>query len=658
MQQSSRGVPILGCVLHNEGANFGIFSTEAEEILLFIYKDSHSEIPIDSFRLTRVENTTGDIFHIFIKNIVEGMAYEWYVINDKKQLSTPVLDPYAYATCERKKGTQKTYLGVVVKTTLAKRIKPIPWEDTIIYEMHVGAFTKHPTSKVIPQERGSFKAACEKIPYLKELGITTLELLPVMKWYSNTIKNVHPVTGEKLEDRWGYNTIGFFAVEDRYSTTCQSKDALIELKDFIDKAHDNGLEVLLDVVYNHTGEGGEGGAKINFKLLANDIYYKWNKQDGYLNCSGTGNTLNTNHYVVKKMIIDSLCYWVMQFGVDGFRFDLAPILGQDEEGRWMAHSLLTDIMQHPILSHVKLIAESWDAKGSYDVGRMPFPFREWSDYFRDTVRKFVKGDQGLTRSMVDCLLGTEIYFSDNKKGETHTIHFITAHDGFTMWDLVSYNNKHNEGNGENNQDGNNANYSYNCGIEGDTDDPEILKERIRKIKNFLCILFLSKGIPMLLMGDERGRSQEGNNNAFCQDNESVWMNWEETARAREIYLFTKNIITYRKKLQLFQSTQGIKNKVSWHGVYYNKPDWAYYSRSIACLIEREEEKFYAVFNNYHEPLDFELPPSESKWLRIIDTYKESPFDFIEEGIVIQTASYTVQGYSTCVFQLQKRVTSK
>lgn len=648
MYSIKKGNPYLGCVLDSNGANFGIFSNHAQQIVLEIYHNYQEGAPLVTLQLDRAHDATGDIFHIYIQDIKEGMSYVWRLLDSQLELSQPIIDPYAYCI-EGDPERELSYRNRVMSSRYSESKKPAtPWEETILYELHVGSFTKHASAHIEIEKRGTYRALIDKLPYLKELGITAVELLPVFKWNSYTLRNRHPLTGELLQDVWGYNPISFFALDERYSISKEGIGAIEEFTELIKAAHSLGLEVILDVVYNHTGEGGEDGKIFHFKKLSKDTYYKFDENGEYANHSGTGNTLNTNHYIVKKLILDSLRYWVVSMGVDGFRFDLASILGQDEQGNWLSHSVLKDISQDPILSHTKLIAESWDAKGSYDVGRMPYHFREWSDYFRDTIRKFIRGDQGLTKSVKNCVLGKEIHFADSQKGNTHTIHFITAHDGFTLWDVVSYEHKHNFENGENNRDGHNGNYSSNCGIEGETEDRIILDMRKRRIKNYLCFLLLSRGIPMLLMGDEFCRTQKGNNNAYCQDNDSVWVDWDRKQQFEEIYFFTKQLIKIRKHFSYFKKSAE-DYKVTWHGITYNHPDWSYYSRSIAWHIKGNDESIYMIANSYHEALRFELPPSRTGWWRIIDTFLPSGEDVDLLGTRIEDGDYEVQGHSVCMF---------
>lgn len=629
----------LGCYLEKDGANFAIFSTQAEKMLLNIYRSYTDQEAVFSIELERREYETENIFHIFISGVEKGMAYEWKLWKENKW-SESLLDPYAYSVKEYPRGSNK-YRNIVVPLELYnnKNKTPIPWEDTVIYEMHIGAFTKHPSSKV--QSKGTFEGAREKINYLKQLGVTSLELLPVQKWNKYTLNTVNPKNKEKLKDVWGYNTIAFFALQEEYSSSKEPYGEVRAFKQLVDEVHQAGMEVILDVVYNHTGEGGRGGKCFHFKELAPEVYYKMNGEY-YLNCAGTGNTLNTQHPIVKELIKDSLKYWVNYMGVDGFRFDLASILGQDERGEWLEYSLIDEIASDPELSNVKLITESWDAKGCYDVGKMPYSFAEWSDIYRDTVRRFVKGDVDSVQSIVKCLLGEDIPYRDKRKYFRHAIHYITAHDGFTMYDLVSYNTKHNEENGENSQDGSNNNFSDNCGVEGETTDTIINNLRKQRQRNYFFLLLFSKGVPMILMGDEIGRTQKGNNNAYCQDNEILWFNWERQKDYKELMSFVQKAIKIRRGMAWLKS----KNKeiISWHGVQYNKPDWSYYSKSIACHIQGDYENYYIIANNYVKELTFELPYGEMCWIKLLDTYDEN-----SEGEIL-SKKCNVKPYSICLLK--------
>ena len=629
----------LGCQVRGNQATFYIYVEKTFGMVLEIYKTADATVPIYKKLLTECDEL--GFYHESVKNVKDGMYYVWRMVDEDYSYSPAIMDPYSKATYF----IYGEWRNLVMSDRNYLMPKPrIQWEQTVIYELHVGHFTKRDLS-CPEEERGTFKGLIRKLPYLKQLGVTTLELLPIFKWYPNTLKTISPVTGKLLEDVWGYNTLAFFAVDERFSVERTSEASLNELRQLIEIAHKMEMEIVLDVVYNHSGEGGKDGAIIHFKRLAPHVYYKYNDNGEYLNCSGCGNTINTNHPLVKRLIKESLLYWAEQVGVDGFRFDLASILGQDEKGHWLKESLLNEIGNDPVLSQVKLITESWDAKGSYDVGRMPAPFSEWSDYFRDTMRKFVKGDQGMIQAVVDCMLGKEIYFTDSNSKQKRPIHFITAHDGFTMRDLVSYNHKHNEANGENNRDGHNGNYSYNWGVEGETEEIEIIKQRKRILRNLYGMLLLSKGTPMLLMGDEMGRSQQGNNNAFCQDNEIVWVNWQEREKYQDLTHFVTSLIALRKRLGYFNGKG--EYEVSWHGIHFNQPDLSYYSRSIACYIKGEESLFI-IANSYCEALQFELPPIDeaNKWYKILDTAMNEAF--MNEEILQNIM--TVEAYSICVLK--------
>lgn len=623
----------LGCSLNREGATFTIFTTRASKMVLEIYQNAHQSIPYFKQVIESVEKSP--LFSLFVPDVKEGMYYTWHMISQDASQPLAIMDPYAKGVLYK----QGKWHNLVTAKQHFHISKPqIPWHQTILYEMHVGHFTK--LDRSIPLEkRGTFSGLIQKLPYLKQLGITTLELLPIFKWYPHTIPHINPYTGHLLEDVWGYNSLAFFALDERYSVEKTSAASLKEFRSLIETAHSLGIEIILDVVYNHTGEGGEEGVSVHFKYLAPEIYYKYDEQGQFLNCSGTGNTLNTNHPIVKQLIKESLRYWAEEVGVDGFRFDLASILGQDEKGNTMQTSLLHDIAEDPILSKVKLISESWDAKGNYDVGHMPAPFCEWSDTFRDTMRQFVKGDPNKVTAVSKCMLGQEIDFLDTRKGKDQAIHYITAHDGFTLWDLVSYNEKHNEANGENNRDGHSPNYSYNWGVEGESEQEEIIARRLQIIRNLMCFLLLSKGTPMLLMGDEFGRTQQGNNNAFCQDNELVWVDWNRAKENSHLLDFSRQLITLRKELLYFK--EEMPYEISWHGIHYEAPDWSYHSKSIACYMKGIESLFF-ISNNYHEALVFELPPISEKWYCILQTASEEPFrEYRVDASTIEVVAYSI-----------------
>ena len=534
-----------------------------------------------------------------------------------------------------------------------------PSSQTIIYEMHVAGFTRHPSSGVTQEKRGTYAGLIEKIPYLRDLGITAVELLPVFQFDVQDCPR-------GLVNYWGYAPVSFFSPHQAYSSRPDGSGPLDEFRDMVKALHRADIEVILDVVYNHTAEGDARGPTLSFKGLDNQAYYILEQdQSRYANFTGTGNTLNGNHCVVRRMILDSLRYWVHEMHVDGFRFDLASILARDSEGHPLANPpLLWDIESDPTLAGTKLIAEAWDAGGLYQVGSfIGDSWKEWNGRFRDDVRGFFRCEQGSVRRVADRIVGSpEIYGHEEREAE-QSVNFVTCHDGFTLNDLVSYEQKHNQDNGEENRDGCNDNHSWNCGVEGPTDDPAIEKLRNRQVKNFLTMNVLALGVPMILMGDEMRRSQGGNNNAYCQDNEISWLDWTLLDKHADVHRFVQLLIQrrllrdedaerHRKTLnQLVQ--QAIK---SWHGVKLNQPDWSDGSHSLALSVEVESEKllFYLILNAHWDPLDFELPAtdvaSQGRWRRWIDTSLETPEDIVDwrHALPVATGSYRAGARSTVV----------
>lgn len=644
------GVPKLGVTVENEGINFAIFAKNKKKVVLNIYSSGSDLTPKKSFVLDPAINKTGNIWHIYLKDITAKTLYTWQ-LDDSPEL----LDPYALSYTNNKNYSRRKGITVKRGHTGMKHLNT-ELEDTIIYEVHIKLFTQNFNSMV--EFPGTYSGFIEKIPYLKDLGITAVEFLPVYEWDDYT-GNTGMANGAKLKNIWGYNPINFFAPTKKFSKdqTLDSSNEVVEFKELVKALHDHGIEVILDVVYNHTAEGGNGGKIYNFKVMDNKTFYMLeNKDTQYKNYSGCGNTFNCNNKVVKDIIIDSLRYWYLDMGVDGFRFDLASILGRGEDGQWNEVSLLNELVQDPILSHCKLISESWDL-GGYYVGDMPAGWSEWNGKYRDVVRKFIKGEFGLIPELLKRIFGSPDIFKRNNRGPMSNINFVTCHDGFTMWDLVSYNNKHNLSNGENNNDGENNNNSYNYGVEGGTDDPAILEIRKRQIKNMFLILFISQGVPMLLMGDEMGRTQFGNNNAYCQNNRSTWVDWERGEKFSEINNFVKNMIKVRKKYSIFRKKNYLeltecKNcDVALHGVKLNTPDYSYYSLSIAFVLHDTETdtSFYIALNSYHGELTFELPVLQNKkWHLLVDTSKTEKENFREDTKALIDKKYLVKPRSSII----------
>ena len=651
MSNSGYGFPKLGTTVMENGVNFAICCRDCKEVALKIYKTGMDEGPLYRFCLNPQFNKTGDIWHIFLNECDEGAIYLWEI--DERD----ILDPYALAftgeeDCEKKK-------NIVVKRELTKFEShlEIPWNKTIIYEAHIGMFTKHFNSGV--ESPGTYSGFMEKVPYLKSLGVTAVEFLPVYEWDDYTGR--YNSKSELLTNVWGYNPINFFALTKRYSSKKENDkfSELEEFKELVRELHNHGIEVILDVVYNHTAEGGNGGKEYNFKVLSKKDYYILDNVTGdYTNYSGCGNTFNCNKKVSKDMIIDSLKYWYLEVGVDGFRFDLAPILGRDENGQWGDYSVLNDIAEDPILSHSKLISESWDL-GGYYVGDMPQGWSEWNGKYRDVVRKFIKGDFNQVSELLKRIFGSSDMFGRKISSPFTSINFITCHDGFTLHDLVSYNTKHNLDNGEENKDGESTNNSYNWGDEGDTVDEEILDIRKRQMKNFMLILFISQGVPMMLMGDEMGRTQKGNNNAYCQDNLTTWVDWSLLEKNREFFNFVQNMIKLRKKYPIFQTARYLEcddtrnGDIILHGTKVNRPDLSYHSLSIAfeLLDKKSDVSFYVALNSYYNDLMFELPnPGGKKWHLIVDTAKPEEENFREDPKPITDIGYKVTARSCVILK--------
>lgn len=651
-----------GTTIVPNGVNFSIFSKHATSCELLLFHKGEKEpyviIPFpDEFRI-------GDVFSMIVFNIDYETVEYGYRMDGKFEPQNGhwfnkekiLLDPYAKAISGRNIwGVEPDYSnpfqhrGKIVYDDFdweGDRPLEIPMEDLIIYEMHVRSFTKHPSSNV--KYPGTFASLIAKIPYLKELGINCVELLPIFEF--DEFENSKVVDGKRHYNYWGYSTVGFFAPKAGYAATGKYNMEVDELKNFIKIFHQNGIEVILDVVFNHTAEGNERGPYISYRGIDNKTYYLLSGDGTYYNFSGCGNTLNCNNSIVRNTILDCLRYWVSEYHIDGFRFDLASILSRDENGVPMASPPLLEILSHDaVLSKCKLIAEAWDAGGLYQVGNFPSWGRwaEWNGQYRDTLRKFLKGEGYEAENVMRRIEGSQDMYKT--RSSNATINFITCHDGFTLYDLVSYNDKHNSKNGEDNRDGTNDNHSWNCGVEGETEDPFINSLRKKQIKNAVTLLLISRGIPMLLAGDEMCNTQKGNNNAYCHDNETSWIDWSKLEENKDIYRYFKKIINFRKSHPVFRNTsydKGYNNtgypELSWHG---EKP-WEVYdlenTLSFAVMYVEEKEKYnmendsyiYIAINMHWEGKNFELPviPQEKKWYLFSNT---SSIKEEESEIVLQ-----------------------
>ncbi len=663
--KTSRGKALpLGASLQRGGINFSVFSRHANDVILTLFKPNSDE-PFMEFRLDPDTNRTGDVWHIFVHELEHNIEYG-YRMDGPLFRENPVfrydrnavlIDPYSKAlsgdiaygsSLHLSAGTDKLFHrhSIVMESAF-------DWEDdhplnihladSVIYELHVRGYTRHESSGV--KYPGTFRGLTEKIPYLKELGVTAVELIPVMEFEENDNPNRNPYTGEQLKNYWGYHSISFFSPKASYASSTAAGMQIREFKSMVKAFHKAGIEVILDVVFNHTAEGNENGPTLSFRGIDNPVYYMVDPVTGeYLNFSGCGNTLNCNHPVVRDLIIDCLRYWVTEMHVDGFRFDLASILGRGTDGNVLSNPpLLERIAADPVLARVKLIAEAWDAGGLYQVGTFPNWGRwaEWNGKFRDDIRRVVKSDPGMISTLATRLVGSPDLYFVSGRAPHHSINFITCHDGFTLYDLVSYNQKHNEANGEQNRDGADANFSWNCGAEGPTDDPVVSRLRERQMKNMITILFMAQGVPMILAGDEMGRTQLGNNNAYCQDNGISWLNWDLLNTNAHLYRFFRELIRFRKDHPLLRSKvfyTGHHEKapvVTWHGVKRYQPDWSEESRCLGMHLigGKQDNDIYIAVNAHWEDRYFELPdPSEkSFWRLFIDTFQNPPHDIYEKG---------------------------
>jgi len=649
----------LGATIFPDGVNFSVFSrgASAVELLLFDGEDDPRPqvIPIDP-----AANRTYHYWHIFVSGVRPGQIYgyrvhgPWDPGNGIRFDPTKVLlDPYGRSVIVPKNysrdaisandGNMAAAMKSVVVDTHSydwEGDAPLkrPSSRTIIYEMHVRGFTRHPSSGVADKLRGTYAGLIEKIPYLQQLGITAVELLPVFQFDAQDAP-----AGQV--NYWGYAPVSFFAPHDGYSLRRDPLGPIDEFRDMVKALHRAGIEVILDVVFNHTAEGDHRGPTLSFRGLDNSTYYILEQdRSRYANYSGTGNTLNANHPIVRRMIVDSLRYWVQEMHVDGFRFDLASILARDSSGQPMSNPpVLWDIDSDPVLAGTKMIAEAWDAAGLYQVGSfVGDSWKEWNGRFRDDVRSFFRGAEGSVSRVADRLVGSPEIYGYREREAEESVNFVTCHDGFTLNDLVSYNLKHNEANGEGNRDGANDNRSWNCGVEGPTDDPAVENLRNRQTKNLLTCTLFSLGMPMITMGDEVRRTQRGNNNAYCQDNETSWFDWTLISKHADVHRFLRLLIERRllRDVQPEYQHESLNQLLresnrAWHGAKLNRPDWTNWSHSVAFSLELKKERqlLHLILNAYWEPLEFELPPVRDEgggaWRRWIDTALESPQDIVE-----------------------------
>jgi isoamylase len=666
------GRPVLfGATLVPGGVNFAICSRHATSCTLVLFekgaREPLVEIPFpDSFRIGNTWCMV--VFDLDYERTEYGYRMDgpWEpAAGQRFDRSKILLDPYAKAIGGRDVWGEPPDWSDPYPHRARLIFEDFDWEDDrplempladlVIYELHVRSFTRHPSSAV--KHPGAYAGLVDKIPYLKELGVNCVELMPIFEFDEFENSRPNPVTGETMYNYWGYSTVGFFAPKAGYAATGPLGMQVDEFKNLVKELHRNGIEVMLDVVFNHTAEGNEQGPTLSFRGIDNQTYYMLTPEGYYFNFSGCGNTLNCNNPVVRMMVLDCLRYWAAEYHIDGFRFDLAAILGRDPWGAPLPNPpLLESLAFDPVLAKCKLIAEAWDAGGLYQVGSFPAYGRwaEWNGKYRDDIRRFLKGDEGMVPALAQRLQGSPDLYGWNQRGPTASINFITCHDGFTLYDQFAYNHKHNEANGEQNRDGGDDNHSWNCGVEGATDDPEVDALRRRMIKNALAILLMSHGVPMILMGDEVGRTQRGNNNTYCHDNDLNWFDWSLLERNTDLFHFARQMIALRKAHPLLRAREhsgmsAAQADFIWHGVQAWNADWSPGARTLAFLLrERQAGQggntnpvLYMALNAYWDALPFQLPelPINYRWHLFANTALASPHDIYEPGHEIPLEPY-------------------
>ena len=698
--QISEGRPeVLGATPSGNGVNFALYSKNAERVVLDLFDAPDARQPSFSIDFDPVKNKTGGVWHIFVEGLSAGTLYLFRAdgpYNPPKghrfNFNKYLFDPYAKAFSQgsvfqsynrqRELGLAGLENGKLSDLSNFPKCvvvddsdfdwqgdKPLnyPLSETVIYEAHLKGYTASRTSDV--SAPGTYKGFVEKIPYLKKLGITSVELMPVFEFDEHETGAINPKTGETLSNYWGYSTIGFFAPKTTYAFDRTPGASVREFKTLVRELHKAGIEVILDVVFNHTAEGNEHGYTFCFRGLENSAYYMLpeNEKQYYQNFSGCGNTVNAAHPVTTKFILDSLRYWVGEMHVDGFRFDLAAALCRDQNSYLQSFPFLTNaISEDSILCHSKIIAEPWDCGGGYLVGGFPGGrWSEWNDRYRNDIRRFIRGDEGVATAAATRLAGSSDLYNHSGRNPDASINFVSCHDGFPMNDIVSYNGKHNDENGEDNRDGSDDNNCYNHGYEGVTVNPKIEALRLKKIKNFMVCLMVSQGVPMFAAGDEFRRTQMGNNNAYCQDNEISWVNWNLEKRNQELFNFTRKAIQLRKLHPVFRRKKffsGSKAEIEWYDVDGKNPDWSNMKRFLGFKLAgssvfdengKPDNDFYVAGNTDIYDVTITLPtlPKGKRWYYVADTSVLGEEGFVEPGTetllqeqqryVLPTASFVI-----------------
>ncbi len=639
----SKGFPTpLGPTRTEKGVNFAFFSTDKESVSLLFFDSTHKLV--QEIALDPSTQRTGSVWHVEVQDLPDSLSYG-YRVKDKI-----LLDPYAkavnttsvWAQDIEKLGHKKSHYRPLGCLPAAEgfdwegdRPPSIPLQDLILYEMHIRGFTVHSSSQV-GSKAGSYLGVIEKIPYLRDLGVNAIEIMPMQEFDELEYTGFNPHTKTRLCNYWGYSTVNFFAPMNRYASSGGPRTSIDEFKRMVKALHKEGIEVILDIVFNHTAENGEKGPILSYKGLANEVYYILEADQHYANYTGCGNTVKCNHPIVQELIIDCLRYWVTEMHVDGFRFDLASIFYRDTNGKPMPLSPIVEaISLDPILSGIKLFAEPWDAAGLYQVGSFDPQSKRWGEWngnYRDTVRRFIKGTAGQKGKFATSLCGSQDLYSN--RSPLSSVNYLTSHDGFSLADLVAYNKKHNMENGEHNRDGLNQNESWNCGHEGVAKDPKVIALRERQMRNFHLALMVSIGIPMLYMGDEYAHTKRGNNNTWCQDNELNWFLWDKLTN-QGFFRYYRGLIRFRLHNPLLRRTDFLTPQdIVWHGVAPNQPLWDTDNHFLAYSLLDKEKKdaLYIAFNAQNQSVKAELPHLQDGkcWHGIVNTAKAPPQDYVDE----------------------------
>jgi glycogen operon protein len=668
----------LGATVRHDGVNFAVFSPRATRVWLRLYQGAKDPEPMTEIELDPAIHRTFGFWHVFVAGARAGWLYTWRADGPDEPVAglrfdarRELLDPWARLVSDGVWDRQAALDGDHTSALRAEiaAADDYDWagdrplertlQDAVIYELHVAGYTRHPSAGV--ESPGTFRGLVEKIPYLKSLGITDVELLPVLAFDTQDVPAATAALG--LRNFWGYSPVSFFAPHAAYA---REGDPRREFRDMVKALHAAGIGVILDVVLNHTAEGGADGPTIGYKGLVNELFYLLDPEDRskYLDFTGCGNTVSSNQALVAQWLVEVLRFWAVEMHVDGFRFDLAGVLSRDEQGKPLAHApVIAAIEFAPELSHVHLIAEAWDIDGIYQVGSFPgFRWAEWNDRYRDTVRRFLRSEPGRLGELATRIAGSSDLYAWAGKTPQNGVNFVTCHDGFTLYDLVSYDRKHNSANGEHNRDGRDENLSFNSGVEGATDDPDILRLRGQRARNFMAVLLLSQGVPMITAGDEVLRTQRGNNNAYCQDNDVSWFDWSHTPAARAMLRFTRELIALRHRHPSLRRTRflnghaaGVPAEIQWYGESLEPPQWDDANARVLCFTlagtTAQEPALHVMINMASTVRNLPLPDAVVRnWVRVVDTTLVAPDDVVPAGVAVVGDRYRLGPHGIAIFE--------